>query len=374
MRIKVTVRKKAISKGRHSLYLDFWPPVPHPQTGKPTRREFLRLYTIDSPLSYADREHNKEMMNLAEDIRNHRVLNLNRSKIHPDPHKRIQGSGEVLQQDFLAYFRSLAEAREGKNSGIWISVLRYLKKFSGGPIPFAELNEQKIADFKEYLDSRYLAQNTKASYFTRIRTALKQAFRDGLLQEDLNAKITGIKEQNTPRAYLTLEELNKLAVTPCKDAQLRRAGLFSALTGMKFIDLEQLTWHQVRQEGNRSFLKIRRLRTGEPESHPISSQAFELLGPAGKSTERVFPGLYKSVYNNSALSHWLEDAGIKKNMTFSGFRNSYAVNQLFLGTDIYTVSKMLMHRDLKSTMVYAKIADELKNIAANRIRLDMGNK
>jgi site-specific recombinase XerD len=58
-------------------------------------------------------------------------------------------------------------------------------------------------------------------------------------------------------------------------------------------------------------------------------------------------------------------------MNFQGFRHSYAVNQLFLGTDIYTVSKMLGHQDLKSTLVYAKIADKLKFMAADRIRLDM---
>jgi len=45
--------------------------------------------------------------------------------------------------------------------------------------------------------------------------------------------------------------------------------------------------------------------------------------------------------------------------------------QLFNGTDIYTVSKMLGHKDLKTTQVYAKIVDEAKRTAANKITLDM---
>lgn len=49
MAIKVTLRKKAISKGRKSLYLDFYPPIPHPKTGKPTRREFLGMYIFEKP-------------------------------------------------------------------------------------------------------------------------------------------------------------------------------------------------------------------------------------------------------------------------------------------------------------------------------------
>ena len=369
--IKVSVRKKAISKGRHSVYLDFWPPISHPRTGKPTRREFLGLYTFDSPGNSDEQQHNKDMTNMAQAIRNRRVFELNKSKIYSDAEPKKLSAREALQQDFLVYFRSLAEKRGRKDRGIWISAFRYLKKFTGGHIMFAELNERKIVEFKAYLESRYLAQNTKAAYFIRLKSALKQAFRDGILQEDLNIKISGIKEQKTPRVYLTLEELNKLAITPCKDDQFRRAGLFSALTGLKFNDIQRITWHEVHQEEDKYFLKIRQKKTDKPEKHPISKQAFELLGPAGGPIESVFNDLYKSVYNNTTLSDWLEAAGINKKISFQAFRHSYAVNQLFLGTDIYTVSKMLGHQDLTSTMVYAKIADELKNIAANRIKLDM---
>ena len=369
--VKVTVRKKAISKGRRSLYLDFWPPIPHPVTGKSTRREFLGLYISDNPAGSEDHQHNEDVLKMAQTIRNRRVYELNRGEIHTDSSYDGKGAENNPRQDFLAYFRSLADLREGNDRGIWISALRYLKKFAKGPIPFAELNEHRIADFKAYLESRYLAQNTKATYFIRLRTALKQAFRDGLLKEDLNARISGIQVQKTPRVYLTLDELNKLAKTPCKDELFRRAALFSALTGLRFIDIRKLTWHEVHQEAGLIYLTLPWKMTGEVEKHPISKQAYELLGPVGEPMEPVFFDIYNSVYNNSTLSEWLEAADIHKKMNFQGFRHSFAVNQLFLGTDIYTVSKMLGHKDLKSTLVYAKIADELKFLAADRIKLDL---
>jgi site-specific recombinase XerD len=87
--------------------------------------------------------------------------------------------------------------------------------------------------------------------------------------------------------------------------------------------------------------------------------------------ELVFQDLYKTVYNTTTLAEWLKAAGINKKLNFQGFRHSFAVNQLFLGTDIYTVSKMLGHQDLKSTLVYANIADELKFLAADRIKLNL---
>ena len=38
--MKVTLRQKSITKGMVTLFLDYYPPVPHPETGKLTRREF----------------------------------------------------------------------------------------------------------------------------------------------------------------------------------------------------------------------------------------------------------------------------------------------------------------------------------------------
>jgi site-specific recombinase XerD len=56
---------------------------------------------------------------------------------------------------------------------------------------------------------------------------------------------------------------------------------------------------------------------------------------------------------------------------FHCFRHTYATLPLSLGTAIYTVSKMLGHRDLKTTQVYAQIIDQTKRDTTNKIKLDM---
>jgi hypothetical protein len=66
---KVTLRKKKLSKGRISLYLDFYPPVLHPETGKETRREFLNLHYIDRPRTPADTTEKENALTLAASIR-----------------------------------------------------------------------------------------------------------------------------------------------------------------------------------------------------------------------------------------------------------------------------------------------------------------
>nr|WP_254060863.1 tyrosine-type recombinase/integrase [Mucilaginibacter sp. L196] len=60
------------------------------------------------------------------------------------------------------------------------------------------------------------------------------------------------------------------------------------------------------------------------------------------------------------LVKWLAKAGINKNITFHCFRHTYATLQLEFGTDVYTVSKMLGHKHIKTTQVYAKVVDRKK--------------
>lgn len=104
---------------------------------------------------------------------------------------------------------------------------------------------------------------------------------------------------------------------------------------------------------------------------PISEQAYNLLGERGKPADKVFEGLKYSAYENKYLYQWIADAGITKKITFHSFRHTFACLQLANGTDIYTVSKMLGHRELKTTQIYAKVIDQTKRTAADKIKLDL---
>jgi integrase len=117
------------------------------------------------------------------------------------------------------------------------------------------------------------------------------------------------------------------------------------------------------------YIRFRQQKTKGAETLPISEQAFSLLGEQFENEERVFIGLKYSAWHNLKLQQWVMKAGISKTITFHCARHTYATLQLTLGTDIYTVSKLLGHKDLKTTQVYAKIIDEKKKDAANKIQL-----
>lgn len=371
--MKVTLRTKPISGRRLSLYLDFYPAITNPETGQLTRREFLKLYLYDKAQNPVEREHNKETKILADKICSKRSLEIANGEY---------GflSRENRNINFVDYFADLSEKRKDSegNYGNWLSALNYLKAFTKGNLRISDLNEKFCDDFKDYLlttpsiksHKAKLSQNAALAYFNKFKAALKQAHKDRLLTENLNDRISPIKQEETQREYLTLEELQRMAKADCDHALLKTAALFSSLTGLRWSDISKLTWEEIQHSDSQGyFIRFRQKKTKGSETLPISEGAIELLGTRGDPHERIFKKLVYSAYFSVILARWALKAGITKKITFHSFRHTYATLQLSQGTDIYTVSKMLGHRDLKTTQIYAKIIDEKKREAADKIKL-----
>jgi integrase len=379
MAIKVSLRQKAISKNRQSLYLDFYPAIVNPQTGELTRREFLGKYIVDKPKKEVDKQANKETTTLAEQIRQKRDNEINKPEIYSGYEKQQLKIKEKGEKDFVSYFKSLADKRSASNYDNWFSALHYLKAFTNGQKKFVDVDETFCSDFKDHLltsksnrsKKTRLSQNSAFSYFNKFKAALKQAYKDGYFQFDLNARIGSIKPAETRREFLTVDELNQLIKTECQNPILKNAALFSALTGLRFSDIAKMVWREIEfVKNNGYFIKYTQQKTGGIETMPISEQAYQLLGSKGKPNDKVFADLHYSAYNNKHLAQWIGAAGITKNITFHCFRHTYATLQLTNGTDIYTVSKMLGHRELKTTQIYAKVIDQSKREATHKIHLD----
>jgi integrase len=375
MAIKVKLLKKEISKNRHSLYLDFYPHILHPVSGKPTRREFLKLYVFNAPKSMLDKQHNTNTLAMAEQIRQRRESELNKPEIYSDYEKekvRVKALGET---DFLAYFMELANERAKSNHDNWASAYNYLNGFTGGSLKVADLTEKFCNDFKKHLlttkssrsEKTTLSQNSAASYFNKFKAALKQAYKDGYLQNDLNGKVEPIKQAETHRQHLSIDELKSLIKTPCTNPLLKRAALFAAITGLRFSDIKKLVWGEVQGNAELRYLQFTQQKTKGAEVHPINEEAYSLLGEPQQPTDRVFDGLTYSAYQNKHLYQWIGAAGITKNITFHCFRHTYATLQLEGGTDIYTLKEMMGHNNVKTTQVYAKIVNPTKRKAANAI-------
>ena len=357
----VRLREKELKNGNKSLYLDIW------HNGK-RKKEYLKLHIV-KPKNPIDRKNNQETYQLAENIRANRQLELQHN---------AYGFANDFKRDtnFIDYFRNLIEKRKNNkgNYGNWNSTLKHLIKYCGENTTFRDIDKKFVEGFKEYLQTKaktksdtILSQNSQNSYFNKLRTALNTAFEEKVIPENPAKKVKGIKAEEPERQYLTFDELKNLAKTECKYPVLKNAFLFSCLTGMRWSDINKLTWSEVQKQEDSYRIIFRQKKTKGQEYLDISKQAKDYMGEPGNPDERVFKGLKYSGWYNIELQRWIMRAGINKEITFHCGRHTFAVLQLEMGTDIYTLSKLLGHSELKTTQVYAKIVDEKKKEAMNKI-------
>ena len=251
-----------------------------------------------------------------------------------------------------------------------------MKMFTEGkPMIFSTIDMNLLEDYKNFLINApqggskkgTITRNTASTYFSIFKAGLHQAFIDGYLTVDIAAKAKNIAYSDKQREYLTIDELNTLAATPCDRPIMKRASLFSALTGMRHSDIQKLKWKEIIKDGEHYRILFTQQKTKGVQYMPISDQAYQLCGERGEPDRLVFEGLQDPSWINKPLERWIKAAGITKHITITCFRHTYATLQLTNGTDIYTVSKMLGHTKVTTTQIYAKIVDDTKEQAADTI-------
>lgn len=375
-KINVTLRKRTLPSGKITLYLDFFPPIYNAKTREFSRREYLGLYLISKPKNNIDKAMNSENLHKAEMICANRLNELNKQQIYtPFEQERLRLQ-EIGEKSFLQYLKQTAEIKTGNNAEIWKYAIIHFEKFlKNEDILMHEIDVTIIEDFREYIlkakclkkKDQFLAQNTALSYFNKIKATLRKAYKKGLLQTDINAAVDSIKEQESQRNFLTMEEASRLFRTPCKKEIVKRICMFSLLTGIRYSDIAKLTWEEVQYSKSEGYyIRFKQQKTDRPVTLPISQEAFEFLGEKETQYKRVFYDLKKWDVDR-LLPIWVKDASIEKHITFHCFRHTYATLQMAAGTDIFTVSKMLGHKNIKTTQIYTKIIDEKKRETTNKI-------
>ena len=105
---KVTVRKRPIKNGQTSLYLDFYPPIRNPKTGRLSRREYLGLYIYSNPTEKFQQEYNRSIMQKAELIKCRRTESIINEEFLDEPRGRAERGfldRSKGQESFLDYFK-----------------------------------------------------------------------------------------------------------------------------------------------------------------------------------------------------------------------------------------------------------------------------
>lgn len=369
----IRIRQKELANGNISLYLDIY-------IGGKRKYEFLKLYLIPEK-TREDKEKNRQTMQLANSIKSKRIVEYQNGEF---------GFKSAYKPDtlFFDYYKAMCEKRHGNpesrgNWGNWFSCLHHLKKYEKNEkITFEDITPEWVQGFHDYLDNeacawthdyrkklkdKPLARNSKLSYFNKLRACLNQAFEDRIIPINPCRGIDNFKAEEGTRMYLTIDEVRKLAQTDCEYPRIKDAFLFSCLTGLRRSDVLRLTWGDIHRQGEFTRIIFRQKKTDGQEYLDITPQAADLMGEPKDPKDHIFEDIHSPSCTNKAIQEWVYEAGIRKKISFHCARHTFATMMLDLGTDIYTVSKLLGHRELSTTQIYVKVLDKNKQRAVSNI-------
>ena len=379
----VRIRFKQLSNGNQSIYLEYY-------TGDVIRKEnyvggkrkyeFLKLYLIPER-TREDKAKNEATLALAKAIQSRRIV-----EVQNDAHGfQNTNKSRVNLLDYLENIGKQSAEQGSRNyARTVLNTVRALRLFRGDYIAFRDVDKEFISEFTDYLRqmpkaSKYgvlktggrLSNNSVVSYYGTLRTAINRAYKEGIITVNPTKEFdfaSKVRQEPSRREYLTLDELKTLINTECRHEIVKRAFLFSCLCGLRVSDIRKLRWCDLQRSSGRVRIEITVQKTKEPLYLPISDEALKWLPERGEAngSDFIFPLTHEGTVNDT-LQHWAKVAGITKHISFHVSRHTHATMMLTLGADLYTVSKLLGHKNIATTQIYAKIVDKKKEEAIGLI-------
>ena len=358
----IRIRFKQLANGNQSIYLDCY------REGKRSY-EFLKLYIVPET-DEATRLQNQNTMQAAMAIKSQRLIDMANDEAGIT---KVSQRSKMLLIDWMRYY-SGQKKKNGQSDAFSKQIdkaIRHLLLYKGDKVTMREVDKAYCMGFLDYLNALNMANVTTAGYFRCLNCALNLAVKEEILPYNPITKISSdqrIKIPESTREYLTVDEVKTLIEADCINEATKRAYLFSCFCGLRYSDIKALTWGDVLLDGEQYRVKIVMVKTQKTLYLPLSKEALRWMPERGdaKDTEKVF-SLPSQCYLNVVLRTWAANSGITKHVTFHTARHTFATLELTAGAELYTVSKLLGHTQVKTTQIYAKIIDKKKDEAVNRL-------
>lgn len=225
----------------------------------------------------------------------------------------------------------------------------------------AEINRDFYKKFVDNLLSK-MSINSARLMAVLLKARLHDAYIDGMIASMPDLYGITPKKESTNIDFLTLDELKAMASTDAPE-DIKNPFLFCCFTGLRFSDVKALRWENIEN----GVIILRMKKTKEIVRVPLSDNAKRFL-PETKEKGLVFQiGPLNTL--TRGLKVWAKEAGVNKNLHFHVSRHTFGTLALEHGAAIYTVSKLLGHRNVETTQIYAKVLDEGRKKAVDAIPL-----
>ena len=245
-----------------------------------------------------------------------------------------------------------------------ISFLKW--KFQRSDIEISSITYSFITEFEFWLKSvQKCNHNTTIKYISNLRKIINVCLKNGWLIKD---PFIGFKmsKKEVIREILTEEELQTLINKDIQNIRIRQVRdifIFSCFTGLAYIDAKRLKRSEIviGIDGER-WIYTRRKKTDNPTRIPLLPVVQEIMEVYRDHPQCLNQGCLLPVPSNAKLNAYLKEVadicGITKYLTFHIARHTFATTvTLNNGVPIESVSKMLGHKSIKITQIYAKILD-----------------
>lgn len=356
--MSVILRKRKNSNGTITLRLDIY------NNGQ-RYYETLKNLKLEKPSNPMARENNKELLRQAEAIRVARAaeLDANNYSLVSDAGKKT-----VVLVWLQSYVDGYTKKDKRNMQGAVNRFAKYLINVGKSSLTFNALNASILDAYCERLNEECKGEGA-SSYYARLKKAIKQAYRKRLMKENL-FDFTERKPRGkaAKKDVLTVDEIKLLAATACQSNEVKRAALFSTVTGLRWIDIKIITWDNIDSKAKR--LTILQSKTGNDVVINLNETAVKILGSESDPKENIFdlPGANGA---NKTLKAWVKRAGINKKITWHNLRHSFGTNLIYNDVDVLTASKLLGHTSLRHTQRYVNAAEEMKRKATDKLNFEL---
>lgn len=277
--------------------------------------------------------------------------------------------GGRVTDNFLEFMeREIQECNLSKATKVcFISTLTRLKEFRK-VLLFDEVDFNFLTAFKRYLQKEGLRINTINKYFRHIKTFVNIAINKDFME--LNRypfRNFKMETEETEREYLTVEELEEIAkvVLPPEKQHLQKVMdmfCFSCYTGLRFSDVSALRKDSIIVEDNITKLVLRMKKTNQDIKLPLSKlfngKGIEIINKYIEPDRNYIFDDITNQYANRCLKEIAKIANLDKLVTFHVSRHTTATVLLNKGMQMTTVQKVLGHKKLQTTQIYAKVMDK----------------
>ena len=351
--MSVKLRKRKNKDGTTSFRLDIY-------TNGSRVYELIPNLKLSAGNSAIDKEQNKEKLKLAE-----RIRNAKETEVLSDNYSIKTDSSRIIVKDWMnKYISSYTKSDIRHMIGVRKRFVEFTKN---ADITFNKLDAVMIEEFIEYLEQKSVGEGA-ASYFARFKKMMRYAYRKKIttynVMDDVDRKVKGRARK---KDILTLEEIRLLILTDINSPEVKRAALFSCVTGLAWVDIKNLTWESIRGK-HIEYIREKQDKYYETISIPLNDTAIELLGEKGEKKDKVF-NLPTANGANKTIKAWIKRAKIDKTITWHNLRHSFGTNLIMSGVDLFTTSKLLGHSSTKHTMRYIRPSEELKSTAIDKLNL-----